>query len=120
MEPREESVSDDGCEAAPDLSEFWSGSLEKLKEKLEQESGERRRAQCMAHIQSHAVQLALDLIVREADIEGFFAAFMKSLIEMGESHACGVWLLDDESTRCDLWMAYIGEKLFTKDPTGTH
>src|SRR5207245_805904 len=69
----------------------------------------------MAHIQSHAVQLALDLIVREADIEGFFAAFMKSLIEMGESHACGVWLLDDESTRCDLWMAYIGEKLFTKD-----
>src|SRR5207245_8592452 len=89
MEPREESVSDDGCEAAPDLSEFWSGSLEKLKEKLEQESGERRRAQCMAHIQSHAVQLALDLIVREADIEGFFAAFMKSLIEMGESHKIG-------------------------------
>ncbi len=105
----------DRCDAAPDLEELWSGSLERLREKLAQESSERRRAQCMAHIQSHTVQLALDLIVREADIDGFFQAFMKSLIDTGESHACGVWLLDDEATRCDLWMAYIGEKLFTKD-----
>ena len=105
----------DRCDAAPDLEELWSGSLERLREKLQQESSERRRAQCMAHIQSHTVQLALDLIVREADIDGFFQAFMKSLIDTGESHACGVWLLDDEATRCDLWMAYIGEKLFTKD-----
>jgi len=115
MEPTKESVSDNPCEAGPDTEQFWADSLEKLKAKLEEEAGQRRRANCMAQIQSHAVQLALDLIVREADIEGFFRAFMKSLIDVGESHACGVWLLDEEGTRCELWMAYIGEKLFVKD-----
>src|SRR5438067_7474885 len=103
------SMADDGCEGTLEPVQFWSDSLERLQEKLKQETGDRRRAQCMAHIQGHAVQLALDLIVREADIEGFFAAFMKSLIEMGESQACAVWLLDEEGTRCDLWMAYVGE-----------
>src|SRR6266852_6232792 len=115
MEPTKESVSDKGCDTTALPDEIWTESLERLKARLEEETSERRRAHCMAHIQSHAVQLALDLIVREADIEGFFRAFMKSLIETGESHACGVWLLDEEGTRCDLWMAYIGEKLFVKD-----
>ncbi len=105
----------DGGGTLPDLDEFWSESLERLNAKLKQESEERQRAQCMAKIQNHAVELALDLIVREADIEGFFSAFMKSLIEVGESQACGVWLLDENSERCDLWMAYISEKFFIKD-----
>ena len=48
----------------------------------------------MAHIQSDAVQLALDLLVREPDITGFFRSFIKTLVEESESHACGVWLLD--------------------------
>src|SRR5262249_37434915 len=102
MEPTKEPVSEDICDTTPE--EFWTDSLERLKARLEEEVGQRRRANCMAHIQTHAVQLALDLIVREADIEGFFRAFMQSLIEMGDSHACAVWLLNDDETRCELWM----------------
>ena len=49
----------------------------------------------MARIQSDAVQLALDLVVRETDIDGFFRAFIKTLVEECESRACGVWLLDE-------------------------
>ena len=65
-----------------------------------------RRADCMARIQSDAVQLALDLAVRETDIDGFFRAFIKTLVEDCESRACGVWLLDDDGARCEPWMAY--------------
>ena len=97
------------CDPAPDTEQFWSDSLEKLRARLEQEAAERRRSQCMANIQNHTVQLALDLVVREEDIEGFFRAFMKSLIDMGESHACTVWLLNDESTKVELWMKCIGD-----------
>ena len=113
----------DGGGIAPDLpepvppfgtAEFWAASLEALNAKLNQETGERRRAQCMAHVQSHSAQLALDLLVREADIDGFFRAFMKTLIDETDSHSCGVWLLDDEGTHCDLWMAYLGEEFFAK------
>jgi signal transduction histidine kinase len=96
------------------VEEFWSDSLEKLNEELVRRTDQRMRAECMAKIQSHTVQLALDLIVREADIDGFFRAFMKSLIDMSESHACGVWLLDEDGERCDLWMAYVGDHLYTK------
>jgi signal transduction histidine kinase len=110
---------DDSCPMAdsggvvPDI-DFWAANLDALKAKLEQEIGERRRAQCMAHVQSNAAQLALDLLVREADIDGFFRAFMKTLIDETDSHACGVWLLDEEGAHCDLWMAYIGDQFFTK------
>ena len=38
----------------------------------------RQRAECMAHIQTDAVQLALDLLVREPDIAGFFRGFIKT------------------------------------------
>ncbi len=96
-------------------AEFWAASLEALNTKLTQETGERQRAQCMAHIQSRSAQLALDLLVREADIDGFFRAFMKTLMDETESHACGVWLLDEEATQCELWMTYIGEQFFTKN-----
>ena len=34
------------------------------------------------------VQLALDLLVREPDIEGFFGALRKTMVEESESHAC--------------------------------
>lgn len=84
----------------------------RLRAKLEEESGERRRAQCMAKIQSHAVQLTLDLIVREPDPHSFFRLLLKALLDQTESQACGVWVLDEEGTRCDLWMAYIGEQFY--------
>ena len=69
----------------------------------------------MAHIQSDAVQTALNLLVREPDVAGFFRVFTKSLVEQSKSHACGVWLLDDDGQRCDLWMAWVGNWLFTRD-----
>ena len=82
-------------------------TIESLTKALAFETDERRRAECMAHIQSDAVQLALDLLVREPDITGFFRAFIKTLVEESESHACGVWLLDHDGAKCDLWMAHI-------------
>jgi signal transduction histidine kinase len=84
---------------------------------LAREINERRRAECMARIQNDAMQLAIDLLVREPDIAGFFRVFIKTLVEECESHACGVWLLDSndpDAISCDLWMAYVGDRFFTK------
>jgi signal transduction histidine kinase len=96
------------------VGDEWQ-ELETLKLALESERDQRRRAECTARIQSDAVQLALDLLVREPDITGFFREFMKTILEESESRACGVWLLDDDPSRCDLWMAYIDDRLFTKE-----
>jgi signal transduction histidine kinase len=90
-------------------------TVEALSEMLVNETDQRRRAECMARMQSSTVQLALDLLVSEPDIDGFFRVFMKTLLEETDSHACGVWLLDDEASRCDLWMAYVGDQLFAKN-----
>lgn len=90
-------------------------TIASLSEALARETDDRRRAECMAHIQSNAVQLALDLLVREPDIAGFFRAFIKSLVEESESYACGVWLLDGDGSRCDLWMAQVQDRFFTKE-----
>jgi signal transduction histidine kinase len=79
---------------------------------------ERRRAECMAHIQSDAVQLALDVLVAGEDIAGYFKAFIKSLVDNCESHACGVWLLDDDGQCCDMWMAYIDGQFYTAETDG--
>ena len=90
-------------------------SVEALHAALTEERKMRRRAECAAHIQSSAVQLALDLLVREPDIAGFFRTFISTLVEDSESHACGVWLLDDKGACCDLWMAYIEGRFFISD-----
>jgi signal transduction histidine kinase len=92
-----------------------SQTVESLSEALARETDDRRRAECLASIQSDAVQLALDLLVREPDITGFFRAFIKALVEESESYACGVWLLDADGSRCDLWMAYLQGRFFMKD-----
>jgi signal transduction histidine kinase len=91
-------------------TEVWADALAR-------EINERRRAECMARIQSDAMQLAIDLLVREPDIAGFFRVFIKTLVEECESHACGVWLLNGtgDVTKCDLWMAYVQDRFFTKD-----
>jgi signal transduction histidine kinase len=102
----------------PEPEEFWSHNLDNLKARLEQETGDRRRAECSAQIQSHAVQLALDLLVREPDPDSFFRVFTKALVDQTESQSCGVWLLDEDGERCDLWMAYIGDQFFMKDGPG--
>ena len=87
--------------------------LQTLRDAFATERGRRKRAECMAHIQSDAVQLALHLLVHEPDVSGFFRVFMARLVEDTESHACGVWLLDDAAERCDLWMANIRGQEYT-------
>src|SRR3982751_1823641 len=84
-----------------------------LRSALLRESGERRRAECRADMQTEIVKLAVDLLVREPDIEGFFGALTKVMVEESESHTCGVWLIDDEGRRCDLWMIYVKDRLYT-------
>ena len=91
------------------------GRLEALSQALEDETDQRRRAECMAHIQSDVMQRALDLLVSEPDISGFFRVFIQTLVEESESHACGVWLLDDDRSRCELWMANVQGQFFSKD-----
>jgi len=85
-----------------------------LRAALAFERGERRRAECLANIQNGAVQLALDLLVREPDMDGFFGKFTKALAEECESLACGVWLIDEDERGAHLWMAYLQNRLFTR------
>ena len=85
---------------------------------IEAEFEKRKRAECMAHMQTYTVKLALDLLVREPDLDGFFRGFIRTLIEQGESDACGVFLLDEEAERCELTMAYVGDRFYTKDEPG--
>jgi signal transduction histidine kinase len=119
MKPKSGSCSTTGGEVTlPEMGEFWSQSFDNLKATLERESSQRRRAECSAQIQSHAVQLALDLLVQEPDPESFFRVFTKALVDQTESHACGVWLLDEDGQHCDLWMAHVGDQFFTKDGPG--
>lgn len=81
---------------------------------VQAEFEKRKRAECMAHMQTYTVKLALDLLVREPDLDGFFRGFIKTLIDQGESDACGVFLLDEEGTHCELWMAYVGDRFYTR------
>ena len=100
-----------------------SASTDVWADALAREINERRRAECMARIQRDAAQLALDLLVREPDISGFFRVFIKTLVDECESHACGVWLLDPgdevprsnaDDAKCNLWMAYVEDRFYTK------
>src|SRR5206468_3070932 len=110
-----------GAERMPrQPEEAASHDPEVLRAALLREAGERRRAECRAKIQTEVVQLALDLLVREPDVEGFFCALTKTMVEEGENHACGVWLIDDDHRRCDLWMAYMSDRLYTPKNADWH
>ena len=98
--------------------EITSNDAEVLRAALAREANERRRAECLVKIQTGAVQLALELLVREPDIEGFFGQFTKRLVEECDSHACGVWLIDEAEQRCDLWMAYLEDRLYMRETPG--
>src|SRR5260221_6816332 len=89
-----------------------------LRAALTRETAERRRAECLAHMQTEVVQLALDLLVREPDIDGFFGGLTKTMVDEGDSHTCGVWLLDEEHQRAELWMAYVRDRLYTRQSAG--
>jgi signal transduction histidine kinase len=93
-------------------AELSSNDPEVLRDALRREHDERRRAECLAALQADVVQLALDLLVREPDIEGFFGGLTRNIVEESEGHGCGVWLLDENDGRCSLWMSYVGERLY--------
>ena len=106
-------MNDSGCERAlRQPTELTSQDPEVLRAALLREAGERRRAECRADMQTEVVKLALDLLVREPDVEGFFGALTQEMVEDGECHTCAVWLIEEDGTRCDLWMAYIKDHLF--------
>src|SRR5689334_9849609 len=100
-------------ERATRPAEASSEDPEVLRAALIREWSERRRADCLSRMQAEVVQLALDVLVREPDIEGFFGALAKTVVEESESHTCGVWLIDESGERCDLWMAYVKDRLYT-------
>jgi signal transduction histidine kinase len=107
---QEDGLCDGGEHAAP--PELTSTDPAVLRAALIRESIERRRAECRANTQTKIARLAVDLLVREPDIEGFFGALSKTIVEESESHTCAVWLIDDDLGRCDLWMAYVKDRLY--------
>src|SRR5438046_10181906 len=106
------------CEAEHEMrlrppEEATSHDPEVLRAALIREAAERKRAVCIAKIQTGVGQLALDSLVREPDVEGFFGVFAKTLVDESDSHGCGVWLIDEDQPKCDLWMAYLSDRLYT-------
>src|SRR5580692_9626666 len=92
--------------------------LDGLQAELSQIRDDKMRAECMAAIQRDAVQLTLDLLVAHPDLRGFFRMFIKRLVDEVDARACGVWLLDETTNSCDLWMANIGGETLTVDSPG--
>ena len=85
--------------------------VEDLRSALAQETLERRRAECLAKIQTDVVKFAVDLLAREPDIDGFFRALLRTLADEGESHKVSVWLVDEEKQDCHLWMAHLNGEI---------
>src|SRR5215207_4708761 len=98
--------------------ELTSQDPEVLRAAVLKEHELRRRAECSATMQMEVVKLALDLLVREPDIEGFFGALTKTMVEESESYTCAVWLIDERVQQCNLWMACVQGQLFTPSTGG--
>ena len=106
-----------GCGASIDgsIASLDGQDADALRTALVREMAERRRAECLAKIQTDVVKYALDLLVREPDLDGFFRALLKTLADEGESHAAGVWLLDEDQQCCNLWMVHFDNQVITAD-----
>ena len=98
--------------------ELASSDPEVLRDALAREHAERVRAEGLATMQAEVVQLALDLLVREPDLEGFFGGLTKNMVEETGSRSCSVWLIDHEANRCALWLAYMNGQLYTNRSLG--
>ena len=100
-----------GCGSAIDArvqSVIDSGDPAALRIALAREAKERRRQECLANIQTEITRYTLELLVREADLDAFFRALLKTLAEEAESHVAGVWLLNEDNQCCEFWMAHFG------------
>jgi signal transduction histidine kinase len=90
----------------------------RLQAELSRSRDDRQRAECMASIQRDAVQLALDLLVTHPDLRGFFRMFTKRLRDDSGAYSCGVWLFDESTNACELWMANVGGETLTAESPG--
>ena len=99
-------------ERATRPAEASSQDPEVLRAALLREWSERRRADCLARMQAEIAQLAVDQLVQQPDIEGFFGELTKTMVEEGDSKACGVWLIDERRERCHLWMVSVKGQLY--------
>jgi signal transduction histidine kinase len=110
-------VSDVSCDGHASTrhqpAEATSQDPDVLRAALLREWSERRRSQCLAKMQAEVVQLAVDLLVQQPDIQGFFGALTKTMVEEGDSLACGMWVIDENLEQCRLWMAYVKDRLYT-------
>src|SRR3977135_4159370 len=106
---------DVACAAVSHLDSPPEADGARLQAEVSTLRADNQRAECMASIQSDAVQLALDLLVTHPDLRGFFRMFIKRLVDDSEAHACGVWLLDEATGGCNLWMANILGETFTPE-----
>jgi signal transduction histidine kinase len=119
MNDRIEPVHDDcsPCGAERGLHQLPEGAAshdpDVLRAALLRESAERRRAECQATMQNEVAKLAIDLLAREPDVEAFFGALTRTMVEESEGFSCGVWLIDEDAKRCELWMAYVKDQLIT-------
>jgi len=95
-----------------------SGDSAALRAALLHEATQRRRAECLANIETEITKYTLDLLVRVPDLDAFFRALLKTLAEEGESHAAGVWLINDEHRCCDFWMAHLFGEVFNAATLG--
>jgi len=95
-----------------------SGDAVALRAALLHEAAERRRAECLANIQTEITKYTLDLLVRVPDLDAFFRALLKTLAEEGESHAAGVWLINEEKQCCEFWMAHLFGEVFNAATLG--
>jgi signal transduction histidine kinase len=105
-----------GCGAAIDQGVqrvIDSDDVAALRSALTIEAKERRRAECLANIQTEITKYTLDLLVREPDLDTFFRALLKTLAEEAESHVAGVWLLNEDKQCCEFWMAHFGGNVVT-------
>ena len=107
-------MNEGGCRSNDAMpAEVSSPDLETVRAALVREVNERRRVECRADMQNEIVNLALDLLVREPDIEGFFGALAKTMVEESESHSCGFWLIDEQDQCCELWLVHVKDRLYT-------
>jgi signal transduction histidine kinase len=106
-------VDDQTCgERAARPAEASSHDPEVLRAALLREWSERRRSDCLARMQAEIVQLAFDQLVQQPNIEGFFGALTKTMVEEGDSKGCGVWLINESRDACHMWMAFVKGELF--------
>jgi len=117
----EDQQTNSGCASAIDESVqrvIDSGDAAELRSALASEAKQRRRAECLANIQTEITKYTLDLLVRVPDLDAFFRALLKTLAEEGESHAAGVWLIDEDKQCCDFWMAHLFGEVFSDTNLG--